>query len=314
MLLVLLRPDPSLEAIAAQRSYERSQSIRDIQENLAKALPPNGPRIAMLLFSYITTIKTVDMLKHWILPGDPIFPLRTLEEIQYLLAELEACTTQEELADVVIRYVQPFGANNVLVGTMPQMGATKRQQIGHVLINAWPNDWSARYFSMYYLFKDPTIKLVREGLESFFWDDDEVVAVRSGITVMGEARELGLAQGFTMTLPSLGREHVGFSIAGERLELSPENKRNLALVASFAVYRALRIRHTLQNSSIPKLTGREREVLQLAAEGLKERQIAVRLGVTDHAIDKYMRSCREKLGSLNTNHAIAIALRKGMIS
>ncbi|TWB08263.1 LuxR family transcriptional regulator [Rhizobium sp. ERR 1071] len=254
------------------------------------------------------------MSHHWILPGNPIFPTRTLEETQYFLTELEACTTQEELAGVVIRYVQAFGATNVLVGTMPQIGATRRQQIGHVLINAWPNDWSARYFSQNYLFKDPTISLVREGRESFFWSDAEVMKARVGAMVMGEAKEFGLEQGFTMTLPSLGHDHVGFSIAGERLQLSPENKRNLALVASFAVYRALRIRLNQQNSSILKLTPREREVLQLAAEGWKERQIAARLGISDHAIDKYMRSCREKLGSRNTNHAIAVALRGGLIS
>lgn len=268
----------------------------------------------MLLFFHSANLKLDVMSKHWILPGNPIFPNRILEETQHLSAELEACTTQEQLADVVIRYVQPFGASNVLVGTMPQLGATKRQQMGHVLMNAWPNDWSARYFSMNYLFKDPTIKLVREGMESFFWADSEVVKLRSGTTVMGEAREFGLVEGFTMTLPSLGHEHVGFSIAGERLQLSPENKKNLALVASFAVYRALRIRRTLQNSTTLKLTGREREVLQLAAEGWKEWQIADRLGITDHAIDKYMRSCREKLEARNTNHAIAIALRKGLIS
>ncbi|WP_349963114.1 LuxR family transcriptional regulator [Rhizobium sp. ZPR3] len=254
------------------------------------------------------------MSNHWTLPGNPIFPVHTLEETYYFLAELEACTTQGELADAVVRYVQRFGATNVLVGTMPKIGATKRQQIGHVLINAWPNDWSARYFSQNYLFKDPTIALVREGLESFFWSDDEVVKARVGALVMGEAKEFGLEQGFTMTLPSLGHEHVGFSIAGERLDLSPESRRNLALVASFAIYRALRIRRTQQNSTIFSLTRREREVLQLAAEGWKERQIAARLGITDHAIDKYMRSCREKLGSRNTNHAIAVALRGGLIS
>lgn len=254
------------------------------------------------------------MSQDWILPGRPIFPSRRLEETHFFLAELEACTTQEDLTDVVIRYVQPFGATNVLAGTMPQLGATKRQQIGHVLINAWPNDWSARYFSMNYLFKDPTIKLVREGLESFFWNDDEVAKFRSGATVMGEAREFGLLEGFTMTLSSLSHEHVGFSIAGERLELSPENKRDLSLVANFAIYRSLQIRRMLQDSVILKLTAREREVLQFAAEGWKEWQIANRLGITDHAIDKHMRSCRQKLDSRNTNHAIAIALRKGLIS
>ncbi len=254
------------------------------------------------------------MSKHWILPGTPLFPLRVLEETQYYLSELEACATQDELAQAVLRYIEPFGATNVLVGTMPQIGATKRQQIGHVLINAWPNDWSARYFSRNYLFRDPTIALVRLGLESFTWDDEEVARPRLGATVMGEAKEFGLVQGFTMTLPSLGDHHVGFSIAGERLQLSPQDKRNLALVANFAIYRALLIRRTMQNCDTARLTAREREVLQLAAEGWTEWQIAVRLGVTDHAIDKHMRACRQKLGSRNTNHAIALAFRNGFIS
>ncbi|NLS00080.1 hypothetical protein HGP17_24915 [Rhizobium sp. P38BS-XIX] len=254
------------------------------------------------------------MSKHWILPGKPIFPRRPTEEIQYFLTELEEATTQQELVDVLIRYVQPFGATNVLVGTMPQLGATKRQQLGHVLLNAWPNDWSARYFSMDYLFKDPTIKLVREGLENFTWSDGEVTRLKSGISIMGEAGEFGLSSGYTMTIPSFGYENVGFSIAGERLELSPERKRSLGVIARFAVYRGLQFRRMLQNGAELKLTAREREVLQLAAEGWKEWQIADRLGITSHAIDKYMRSCRDKLSSRNTNHAIATALRKGVIS
>ena len=82
------------------------------------------------------------------------------------------------------------------------------------------------------------------------------------------------------------------------------------MVASFAVYRALQMRRMLQSGAALKLTGREREVLQLADEGWKEWQIVDRLGITGHAIDKYMRSCRDKLSSRNTNHAIATALRK----
>ena len=254
------------------------------------------------------------MSKQWILPGDPIIPNRNLERLHCLLTELDLCVTQEQLADVVIRYVEPFGATNLLAGTMPQAGATKRQQIGHILINAWPNDWSARYFSMNYLFKDPTIQLVRHGVEQFCWNGEEVAQYRSGSKIMGEAADFGLKEGFTVSLPSLEGDHVGFSIAGERLDLSPESKKNLALVASFAIYRALQIRRTLQRVGIPKLTKRETEVLQLAAAGWQERLIAERLGISDHAVDKYMRSCRDKLGSRNTNQAIASALRAGLIS
>ena len=253
------------------------------------------------------------MSTHWTLPGRPILPIRTLEETRDLLNQLELCTTEDELADFVVRLVEPYGATNVLVGTMPQLGATKRQQIGHVLLNAWPNAWSARYFSMNYLFRDPAIKLVREGLDSFFWDDVRILQQVAGRSVMGEAREHGLAQGYTMTLPSLGHQNVGFSIAGERLYLSADCRRTLALVASFVVYRALRIRQSVENGDLAHLTHRERQVLQLAADGLRERKIANELEITDHAVDKYLRACREKLKSRNTSQAIAIGMRKGLV-
>ena len=92
-------------------------------------------------------------------------------------------------------------------------------------------------------------------------------------------------------------------------ELAADVRRQAARVALGGSAAAVK-----KHKAAGKLTAREREVLQLAAEGWKEWQIANRLGITDHAIDKHMRSCRQKLDSRNTNHAIAIALRKGLIS
>lgn len=298
--------------MTAFRQHMLTEKVVSDQKHVNPTFSADG-RIKDVSSSEDATLKNAAMSNHWILPGRPILPIHTLDETRHLIDQLELCTGEEQLADLMVRFVEPLGATNILVGTMPQFGASKRQQIGHILINAWPNDWSARYFTRNYLFQDPTIRLVRRGVESFFWNDDLIRKETAGRQVMGEAREFGLTQGFTMTLPSLGNEHVGFSIAGERLELAPADRRNLALVASFVVYRALRIRRSLEGGRLQGLTRRERQVLQLAAEGWREWQIAEQLGVSDHAVDKYLRACRNKLQSRNTSQAIAIGMRNGIL-
>lgn len=255
------------------------------------------------------------MTKHWVLPANPILPNGILEETSGFLSGLESALTAAEIVEQVLRYVQPFGATNILVGTMPQPGATKRQQLGHILLNAWPNEWAARYFVKDYLFRDPTIQMVRRRQSGFLWDeiDNKGIIDPASRRIMAEAGDFGLKQGFTLTLTGLENEPVGFSIAGERLDLSPEDKRRLWLVASFATYRAIRLRDLAQTSAVVGISVRERQVAEFAACGLKEWQIAERMGITTHGVDKHMRSLREKLSAKNTTEAVVKAMRLGLI-
>jgi LuxR family transcriptional regulator, quorum-sensing system regulator SdiA len=61
------------------------------------------------------------------------------------------------------------------------------------------------------------------------------------------------------------------------------------------------------------LTEREREVLHLVSEGKSSKAIAKLLGCTKRSVDGCMAAASRKLKALNRVHAIAIALRKGLI-
>ena len=54
------------------------------------------------------------------------------------------------------------------------------------------------------------------------------------------------------------------------------------------------------------LTGREREVLALLANGLRDRQIATRLGVSENTVRTHARHLLVKLGASSRAHAVAI--------
>jgi DNA-binding CsgD family transcriptional regulator len=61
------------------------------------------------------------------------------------------------------------------------------------------------------------------------------------------------------------------------------------------------------------LTGREREVLTLLAQGLYLEEIAQRLGIGSETVRTHVRKASERLGAANRTHAVAIAIRRGLI-
>ena len=63
----------------------------------------------------------------------------------------------------------------------------------------------------------------------------------------------------------------------------------------------------------PALTGRETEVLQLAAQGLANKQIAMRLGISEHTIKFHLSSLYAKLGVSSRTEAVRAGVRRGMV-
>jgi DNA-binding NarL/FixJ family response regulator len=61
------------------------------------------------------------------------------------------------------------------------------------------------------------------------------------------------------------------------------------------------------------LTAREREVLALLAQGLANKVIASRLGITEHTVKTHIAAVYEKLGAGNRAEAIVAAARRGLI-
>jgi NarL family two-component system response regulator YdfI len=62
------------------------------------------------------------------------------------------------------------------------------------------------------------------------------------------------------------------------------------------------------------LTTREREVLQLVAEGLPNKTIARRLAISDHTVKFHVASLMTKLGAASRTEAVHLGARRGMVS
>jgi len=61
------------------------------------------------------------------------------------------------------------------------------------------------------------------------------------------------------------------------------------------------------------LTPREREVMELAAQGLTSEMVASRLGMSPRTVNQHIDNASQKLNAKNRVHAVAEAMRRGLI-
>jgi DNA-binding NarL/FixJ family response regulator len=62
------------------------------------------------------------------------------------------------------------------------------------------------------------------------------------------------------------------------------------------------------------LTARERDVLALLAEGLPNKAIAARLGISDQTVKFHVAAICGKLGAANRTEAVRVAIRRGIVA
>jgi DNA-binding NarL/FixJ family response regulator len=84
-------------------------------------------------------------------------------------------------------------------------------------------------------------------------------------------------------------------------------------------WQALNEAHDLADSLGPAietshpLSPRELEVLTLASEGLTNKEIAYRLGLSPRTIQFHMNAIFNKLGATSRTHAVSLALKQGWL-
>ena len=237
---------------------------------------------------------------------------KALDQTLSFIKTIDRATSVAEVSDALISTVARHGFKHVLAGIIPIPGMSAEQQIANVVMHSWPDEWSRRYFSQGYLFRDPTIKRVCSSTEPFSWSEIEPSYKREteAARVMCEARDFHLGVGFTIPMFTLDGQSAGLSLASDSAELSPEIRATVQLLGIYAFGRALNISQT---PPVEQLTQRESDVLHWIAEGKSDWEIGVILNISEHTVDKMCRQIRTKLGANNRTHAVAYALRHDLI-
>ena len=115
-----------------------------------------------------------------------------------------------------------------------------------------------------------------------------------------------------------------FTVAGEFATLADARASRMeadAILISSPVGRAFTARPA-SHEGLPyrddefqePLTPREIDVLELLAEGLANKPIAARLGISDQTVKFHVASICGKLGAANRTDAVRRAVRRGLVS
>jgi two-component system, NarL family, nitrate/nitrite response regulator NarL len=128
-----------------------------------------------------------------------------------------------------------------------------------------------------------------------------VLAVLADAEQAGEALGAG-AQGVVLRDVDAGRLAAAVRAVAE----------GLLVLDGAAAASALRPAPPLA-AAVEPLTPREQEVLQLLAEGLSNKRIGARLGISDHTVKFHVNAILGKLGAQSRTEALAHAARLGLV-
>lgn len=148
---------------------------------------------------------------------------------------------------------------------------------------------------------DATRQLVREGATRVI-----VLTMHEGWSHVREALRAGAA-GYV----------VKSAAASQLLEAVDAVRAGRAFVSpavSHHVVEAIRVGEPRQASPLARLTDREREVLQLIADGLSSKEIAVRLGTSVKTAETHRAKLMSKLNVNKASGLVRLAIREGLVS
>jgi LuxR family transcriptional regulator len=188
----------------------------------------------------------------------------------------------------------------------------------------WEKRWIERYVAKKYIVTDPTIKFLLRANRSFSWAHaveayEGDARYRRMQKMMQDGRAHGLASGHIF--PVFGRNGLmGATTLGgpTEIELSPVEVMLLETVTRTTYFRLLEFEGTRYADRVGEgadvvLTHREIQALSNMADGMTSPEIAEVLKVASTTVDWYGASVQEKLGARNRIHAVALAIRKGLV-
>lgn len=232
-------------------------------------------------------------------PLEPILEeLEQAEGLAALQAASEALRDHYGIAHVVYHWVDSAG---------DQYGC-----------GTYSDTWRDRYLEQNYLRVDPVILGCFRRFHPVDWKrlDWSSKAARA---FQAEAIDHGVGnQGFSVPIRGPNGQFALFTVSHSCDDTTWEtwteaHRRDLILIAHMFNEKALELEPDRTPEQSQALSPREVDAMTLLAMGYSRAQVADTLSISEHTLRVYIESARFKLGAMNTTHAVARAIGRGLI-
>lgn len=190
------------------------------------------------------------------------------------------------------------------------------------VISTYPAIWSNHYLSSGYAQVDPVISASRQQTVPFFWRalDSAQPLDAAAIRLFDDAASFGIVSGLTVPLCGPKGRTALFTLSTD--EVSPALLRQAEGLKTYIQVCGLHLHNKLTlcvERFMPEyrkttLTPRQRACLLAAAEGQSAKQAARAIDLTPRTVQHHHEEAKRRLGAQSLAHAVALALRKGIIS
>ncbi len=231
--------------------------------------------------------------------------------------DLRGVSEKSELIHRANAFCESIGSKNFsyMLLNPPRNALLKTDPV----ITNCPTEWLVRYAERDYQFHDPLAKICSRSRLPFRWGHREFLKLlnKAERAVLHEARDFGLVEGYVVPISGPEGDMGGLSFcvdsSGSVADMVSESAARIQLFAAEFHAAAIRVLFDKVPTKAVTLTPREREVLSWAADGLSSEATADRIGLTTPTVNYHIANCCQKLGASNKMHAVAMALRQGLI-
>lgn len=234
-----------------------------------------------------------------------------MTRLDNILEGLEEATDAEGLQSAIVALRDHFGVDHLVYHWVNAAG----QQYG---VGTYAPAWVARYLEQDYLRIDPVIVGCYQRFHPVDWKrlDWSSKAARA---FQKEAMTYGVGhQGFSIPIRGPNGQFALFTVNhscsdAEWDDFTEAHRRTMIVIAHAFNQKALEFEPDRNPEQSRALSPREVDAITLLAVGYSRAQVADALSISEHTLRVYIESARAKLGALNTTHAVARAMSRGLI-
>jgi DNA-binding CsgD family transcriptional regulator len=228
-----------------------------------------------------------------------------------ILEDLEATEALEGLQEVIVSLRDAFHVDHMVYHWVDSAG----DQYG---CGTYNDAWVQRYLDQNYLRIDPVITGCFQRFHPVDWKRLDWSSKHARV-FLADALDHGLGrQGYSIPIRGPNGQFALFTVNhncddDQWAAFTEEHSRDLILIAHYFNRKALEFEPNRTPEQSRALSPREVDAMTLLAMGYSRAQVADTLSISEHTLRVYIESARFKLGAMNTTHAIARAMSRGLI-
>ncbi|SHM39537.1 regulatory protein, luxR family [Roseovarius pacificus] len=228
-----------------------------------------------------------------------------------MLRALEGASELSDLQQVIETFRDHFRVDHMVYHWVSGGG----DQYG---CGTYAQDWVQLYLERDFLRIDPVIQGCYQHFHPVDWKRLDWSG-RAAREFQREAIAHGVGnQGYSVPLRGPNGQFALFTVSHNCddetwARFTETHRRDLILIAHYFNQKALELEPDRKPEPAQPLSPREVDAMTLLAMGYSRAQVAQTLSISEHTLRVYVESARFKLGAMNTVHAVARALSRGLI-